>query len=270
MLTRPVNVLISMLSILVAAVICGSTGIDSRIVAACLSGGLITAAANTINDYFDVEIDRINKPKRPLPAGVVSLRSARCYSLLLFVMGILTAFFVNKLAALVAAVCSFLLYFYSARLKRTVIFGNLTVSITTALAFIYGGIAAGQVKNALIPAVFAFFMHFGREIIKDMEDVQGDQQQNAITLPVKYGLPPAQRLATSVFMVLFLMTIVPFIAGIYGVWYLLIVLIGVNTVLLYTTIQLWRKATRTSFAQLSTILKADMMIGLFAIFAGRW
>ncbi len=261
---------ISMLSILVAAVICGSTGIDTRIIAACLSGGLITAAANTINDFFDIEIDRINKPNRPLPAGMVSATAALVYAFFLFAAGIAAALFVNKAAVIIAALSSVLLYFYSARLKRTVIFGNLVVSVTTALAFIYGGIAAGYIKNAIIPAVFAFFMHFGREIIKDMEDVQGDEQQNALTLPVRYGLAPARRLVTVTFVLLFLLTVIPYAAGIYGLWYLLIVVSGVNTVLLYTMIKLWRKTTRASFSQLSTLLKADMMIGLLAIFAGRW
>ncbi len=259
-----------MLSIFIAIVICGKPAWIITVLAACFSGGLITAASNTINDYFDVEIDRINKPNRPIPAGLVERKDTLVFSLFLYTAGVLLGLLINLTAFIIALSASLLLFFYSAKLKRTVLLGNIAVSLSTALAFIYGGVAVGRVKNAVIPAVFAFMMHFGREIIKDMEDIEGDKKNRAITLPVRFGLVPAKWWATVIFFVLFVLTIIPFLTNIYGIWYLLIVLLGVNSVLVYTIIKMWRHSSKEIFSQLSILLKADMIIGLLAIIAGRW
>ena len=87
LLTRPVNVIIGGLSIFIGALVTGTIQPLNKVLLACLSGGLVAAGANTINDYFDVEIDRHNKPYRPLPAGKVSLKSAFVFSLSLLVLG---------------------------------------------------------------------------------------------------------------------------------------------------------------------------------------
>ncbi|MBN2413860.1 geranylgeranylglycerol-phosphate geranylgeranyltransferase [candidate division KSB1 bacterium] len=259
-----------MLSIFIAIVICGNLAWIIKVLAACFSGGLITAASNTINDYYDVEIDRINKPNRPIPAGMVKRKDALTFSLFLYTAGVLLGLLINLTAFVIALSTSLLLLFYSVKLKRTVLLGNVAVSLSTALAFIYGGVAVGRVKNAVIPAVFAFMMHFGREIIKDMEDIEGDKKNRAITLPVRFGLIPAKWSATVIFFLLFILTIIPFLTNIYGIWYFLIVLLGVNSILVYTIIRMWRHSSKEIFSQLSVLLKADMIIGLLAIIAGRW
>lgn len=269
-MARPINVAIAGVSIFVAAFISGSLQPLRNVVTACLSGALITAAANAINDYFDLEIDLINKPERPLPKGLLSRKQALIFSMCCFCSGILLSTLIGWTAFAVAAGSSLLLYFYSAALKRTVLWGNLTVSLATALAFIYGGIAVKRFSGALIPAGFAFAMHLGREIIKDMEDVEGDKAHNAFTLPVKHGMLPARWLATCVFVALLFSTLLPHVMQIYGRWYLVIVMLGVNTVLIFTIFSLWLASDRKNFRRLSALLKADMLMGLLAIYAGSW
>ena len=267
---RPANVLIAMISIFVAAILCGPLEFWQNILLACFSGGFITAGANAINDYFDVEIDRINKPRRPIPSGAVTPRQTVFFSGFLFAGGIFLGFCINWLALLISAISSIMLYIYSARLKGTVPFGNLTVSIATGLAFIYGGVAVGNVNNALFPAAFAFMMHFGREIIKDIEDVDGDKQHRAYTLPVRFGLVSAKWLVSVIFFLLILLTVIPFLLGIYGLWYFIIVMVGVNSILVFSTLYMWKKSEKRDFSTLSVLLKADMLMGLLAIYAGRW
>ncbi len=269
-LTRPVNVFIAMLSIFIAAFLCGSLEHWVAILLAALSGGVITAASNTINDYYDVEIDKINKPSRPVASGLISKKAALLFSVFLYAAGIIFGALINEKALLISALSTVLLYFYSARFKRMVLLGNLTVSLATGMAFIYGGIAVGNIEQAVIPAIFAFMMHFGREIIKDMEDIEGDRRDNAITLPVKYGLFPAQMLTTVLFVLLIVITLLPYPLGIYGSWYLWVVMAGVNTVLLFSTIMIWIHPDRKIFSKLSVLLKADMLVGLLAIYVGRW
>ncbi len=270
LLSRPVNVLIAMASIFIGAIISGSIEPLARLLMACFAGGLITAAANAINDFFDVEIDVINKPERPLPQGIITPREAFNFSMVLFLTGIMVSFFVNRAAYIIAGVFSLLLYFYSAYLKRTVLVGNITVSLATAFAFIFGAISVGRFQQSLIPAGFAFMMHLGREIIKDMEDVKGDRLNNAKTLPVVFGFAAARWVATIVFSLLIVATLMPKIYSIYGNWYFLIVMLGVNSVLVLTISAMWQSGEKTNLRLLSALLKADMVVGLAAIYAGKW
>lgn len=270
LLTRPVNVMISILSIFLAAFICGGLGKTSSILLACLAGAFITAGANTINDFYDLEIDHVNKPFRPLPSKMVSQKAALILSLLCFGIAMILGLFINLTALGIIILSSLLLCLYSARLKRTVLWGNLTVSFITGLAFIFGGVAVGHIKNALIPAAFALLLHFGREIIKDMEDITGDRLENAKTLPIVYGIRSAQWLTTVIFSALFVATIIPFVFKIYGKYYLLIVMLGVNTLVMYTVVDIWARPSTQTFRRISALLKADMLVGLTAIYVGRW
>ena len=268
-LSRPVNVVISFLSILVAITICGWSTWEHALFA-CLTGAFITAAANAINDVYDLEIDRINRPNRPLPKGVITPREALVFSIIFFLLGVTSSAFINTATLIIAFLFSVLLYLYSASFKRKVLIGNLTVSLATAFAFIYGGLAVGHVENALFPAIFAFLMHFGREIIKDMEDVQGDQKEGAQTLPIRYGQRPALILATILAFALIVFIQIPFVLKIYGTWYLIVVNVGVTTVMLYTIFAMLSKPKRSTFRLLSALLKADMFVGLMAIYLGRY
>lgn len=257
-----------MLSIAIGALVSGSVSPVFNLLFACFSGAFITGAANTINDFFDIEIDRINKPSRPLPAGLVSPSQVRNWSFILFATGIGLSFFINSIAFIIAVTSSLLLYFYSYKLKRTILWGNLAVSLVSALAFIYGGIAVERVEMAFIPAIFAFFYHYGREILKDVEDVPGDRVQNAKTFPIVYGLNPSRLLITTIFLLLILLTYIPYNIGIFGKVYLAVVFVGVDLFLLYVIYSLWKNTSKENLHRLSNLLKIDMIVGLFAIFAG--
>jgi geranylgeranylglycerol-phosphate geranylgeranyltransferase len=270
LLSRPINIIIAMCSIFIAAVICGSINPLMKVISAIFSGAFIMAGANSINDFYDVEIDRINKPQRPVPLGLVTKREAFGFSFACFMVGFYLSLVINQIAIVIALISILLVYLYSARLKRTVLIGNFLVSLVTALAFVYGGVAVGRIREAVVPAVFAFLMHLGREVIKDMEDMQGDKAHHAVTLPIKYGLLPAQRMITIIFVVLICITIVPFLLKAYGLWYFIIVMFGVNSVLIYAVVQIWILPERKNFQRLSELLKMDMFVGLLAIYAGRW
>ena len=156
-LIRPHNAAIGGFSVFIGAFLTGSLEPVYPLIAACVSGLLLTAAANTINDYYDVESDRINKPERPIPAGQVTKTSARKIAMMLYICGIAAGALVNQTALIIAVIAAMLTYIYSARLKRTSFWGNLLVALLTSLAFIYGGVAVGRVKESLIPALFSFF-----------------------------------------------------------------------------------------------------------------
>lgn len=267
--SRPINVLIAVLSVMVAAFMTGSIPSFLPVFFACVSAAFFITAANAINDYYDVEIDRINKPNRPIPRGLVSRRQVWWYSIACFGLGFLFSCFINRSTIVLALLSLFLLYSYSAVFKRTVLWGNIIVSFMTGLAFVYGSAAVGKVVCGFIPAFFAFLMHLGREIVKDMEDAKGDSAFNAHTLPVKYGFRISRILASWVLLLLLGMTVLPYVYGIYNVWYLLLVVCLVHTVLLYTIFVLWQKPKAEKLGNVSFVLKMDMLAGLLAIWIGR-
>jgi geranylgeranylglycerol-phosphate geranylgeranyltransferase len=267
-LTRPLNVVIGGLSIFVGALVTGTIHPLRHVLIACASGSLVAAGANAINDYFDVEIDRRNKPYRLLPAGKIARRKARVFALALL-LGSLLGAAIGPVPLLVAASTATLLYVYSWRLKRTVLWGNIAVSVATALAFIYGGLAVGRPAAALIPAGFAFLFHLGREIIKDVEDMHGDRLEGVVTLPIRHGRRTALVVATAVYALVVAVTPLPYVGGVYDLAYLLVVVAGVDTVVAYVVVQMWRRPDPPTLHRLSELLKADMFVGLVAIYVGR-
>jgi geranylgeranylglycerol-phosphate geranylgeranyltransferase len=267
-LIRPLNVVIAALSVFVGALVSAPLRWDFRILLACLVAALITGGANVLNDVFDVDIDRVNKPRRPLPSGRVHKAQAAVFSAVLLVMGVAISPYLGLWGFFIALLAAFLMIFYSARLKRTLLLGNLTVALVAALAFLYGGIAVRRPIEALVPAGFAFLFHLGREILKDAQDYEGDRAAGARTLPAVSGVPNAIRWAGLVFSLLVLASPVPFLVGHYSLAYLIVVVLGVDFPLLYVIFSSNRNPSSGHLGQLSFLLKLDMWVGLVAILVG--
>ena len=237
-------------------------------VLASFAAGFIGGGGMVVNDIFDVQIDRVNKPSRPIPSGTVSLRSASFYYVFLTAVGLLLNFFLHSVAQAIAISAAILIFFYSYKLKSTPLVGNLAVGLLTGLTFIFGGAAVGNIQRAIIPALFAFLVNVGREIVKDMEDVEGDSLHNARTFPVKYGLKAAAVAATVFLLAVIGSTIIPFADHQYGMTYFIVVTAGVNCVIAFVLFSLWKDSSPHNLNRLSTILKYDMLVGLIAIYLG--
>lgn len=241
-----------------------------KVLLASISGGLIAGAANAINDYYDVAIDRVNKPHRPIAAGIIAPREGFSFSIILFLSGNILGFLINWQASIICIFSSVLLFLYSARFKRTVLWGNLMVSLVTALAFIYGGSAVNRLRDTVIPAVFSFFYHLGREIIKDVEDVKGDRADNIQTLPIKHGERFALKVATGIYIILIILTLMPYIFNLLGRYYLIVVLAIVDFIIIYVLFSMWYQPDTKNLSRLSLILKLNMLAGLAAIYCGKF
>jgi geranylgeranylglycerol-phosphate geranylgeranyltransferase len=268
-LIRPVNFVITALSIFVACLLAGGTQQQMIfMVFASLGGALIGSGGMVINDIFDVEIDRINKPERPIPSGAVDRYDAMMFYGGLTGAGMIMAAYTTRPAFIIAFIAVPMIVMYSKVFKGTPLLGNMLVGALTGLAFIFGGAAVGNVRQAVMPALFAFLINTGREIVKDMEDVEGDAHHGAATLPVRYGMKNAAIAATIFLLFVIASTFVPFINGMYGMKYLVAVNLGVNVVIVYVIFSLWKDQSVTNLNQLSTILKWDMLVGLSAIYLG--
>jgi geranylgeranylglycerol-phosphate geranylgeranyltransferase len=269
-LTRPVNVLITFITAAAAVLIAGnvSTGLSVYLYAA-ISAALTAGAGNIINDYFDVETDKINRPGRPLAAGKISISGAKIFYGLLVFLSLLPAFFINYTSFITVAAVHAALFIYSARLKKIPFAGNLTIALITGFVFIYGGIAVSNIRNSVIPAIFAFLINLVREILKDAEDIKGDEASSIRTIPIIKGIKFTKRIIFYLTVILIFFTFHPFIFNYYRIEYFVFVMLFVNPLLVYFLRSLYLDHTQKNLDKLSALLKFVMITGLAAIYMGR-
>lgn len=268
LLPRPLNGLITALSVGLGALTAGQAPAWPALLLAAFSAASINGAGNAFNDLMDIDIDRINRPLRPLPSGRLSPNAARMQSLLLALTGAVLAFWLSPWHGLSALVVAALLAFYSVALKNSLLWGNVLVAFVGAIAFPYGALASGDIGRSWIPALFAFLFHLGREIVKDIEDVAGDQIRGERTLPLSWGRAPAAALAAFVYLLLVGFTWMPFFAGLYGALYAL-ALLPVHGLVGYVLWQLYRRRAVLTDDRLGRLLKVGMFLGLGAVVVGE-
>ncbi len=268
-LTRPLNMLIAIIGTIAAALIADvAQGTWVPVLLAAATAAFIGAAGNVINDVFDVSIDRINKPQRAIAAGIVHPRVAALTAAIAAALGILTAAAVGTFALALALVSLLLLYLYSAAFKRMPLIGNITVGLITGAVFILGAAAAGDVSAGIIPALFACVFNIGREILKDIEDMHGDRESGVRTFPLDHGVEPALHLSAIIFGLVILASPLPWLLAGYSVWYLLLVLFCVDSVILYCMLRAYRHPTTQTLRHINGILKIAMILGIVAIVVG--
>lgn len=142
---------------------------------------LICGFGNTINDYFDVELDKKLKPKRPLPSGRLSSSEALAYSIVLFVLGNYIAYRMSQTCLALALAASVLLFIYPWKLKGVKLAGNLLVSFLVSSAFIFGEISSGTTEVLVqLLAIAAFLANLSREIVKDIEDISAGGEKRSL------------------------------------------------------------------------------------------
>lgn len=274
-LVRPLNVAMFFAGVALGGLL--AAGADAfaapgRLALAMLSAACIGAGANAVNDAFDLEIDRVNRPQRPIPSGAVTVGEARAVWAALSVLGIAAGAALSLVHAAIAAASVALLYGYSARLKGTPLVGNVAVALVLALALVYGGLAVapGIGPVLLLGAAFAAASTLAREIAKDIEDAEGDAHGGARTLPLVAG----PRVAVGGALTAVALTLAAFplalAAGLGGDFFALAVPAGA---LLLAAAWCLLGATPETLAhragRASTLLKAAMLAGIAALAAAR-
>jgi len=266
---RPINMLITLAVVIVAAIISSKNlSISLSAIYAGLSAMLVAASGNIINDLFDFEIDKINRPNRVLPSGELTKKNAILLYLLISIVAIVLSFLVSNSAIIIVLLTTAILFLYSKYFKGVPLVGNILIAICTGLAFIYGGVAVGNWEAAIIPSVFAFLINLIRELLKDVEDLEGDLQNKIITFAGKFGVEKTKRLILGITTVLLLTTFYPFVSKVYSIDYFLIVLFTVNLILVYFIKELNKENFLEQISKLSNFLKLSMVFGLIAIYFG--
>ena len=268
-ITRPVNFLITFVSVIVAVIICLPQNYSElNILIAATAAALTAAAGNIINDICDIEIDKINQPQRPLPSEIISSKEAYILYSLFTIISILLSIRLDLSALLIVLFSHLLLFLYSKYLKQIPLVGNITVAFLTGFVFIFGGVVVGNPSAAILPAIFAFLINLIREIVKDVQDIEGDRQAGLFTFPIKFGVLKSKFIISFFTFVLIIFTLYPFIVKLYKIEFFVIVMVSVNPVMIYIIKKIYEKDYVKSLKKISILLKLSMISGLIAIYLG--
>jgi 4-hydroxybenzoate polyprenyltransferase len=245
----------------------------------------IAAAGNIINDIYDVETDSINKPNRVIIGKLISEKTAFNAFIALNIIGVGIGFYLSHRVGKapffsIFVIISILLYVYASYLKRTILIGNLVISVLVALSLIIVGVF--ELLPAITPtnqqtqvlffkvildyALFAFGINLLREIAKDIEDVDGDYKAGMNTLPIAIGRERAKNILSILNFIPLLALIYYVISEVYKqpllVIYFLLFLLGP---LLYISIKTFSANTKKDFNHLSLMYKLVMLFGMLTL-----
>lgn len=248
---------------------------QSQFLLLIVSTFLVAAAGYIINDYMDVRLDLINKPERVIVGNTISRRWAMLLHSILNLLAILLAYFINKQIAILVFCSGFSLWLYSQFLKKTYLIGNILVALLTAftLWILHIFQTDMMVAGIWVYGIFAFGTTLVREIIKDTEDMRGDQNFKCRTLPIVVGVRKTKDVLLVLHFIIIGLTIAfctSFMALSYSsnkiyIMFLMYMLILV-LIPMFTMAWFIKTAdTKRDFTRLSSLAKWIMIAGIFSM-----
>lgn len=268
-LLRPLNLLTGAFAVWVASQIVAQSVPVSVFLLTLAVVVCFNAGANALNDYWDVDIDRINRPDRPLSAGLVSPKGALIAGILFFIPGLAAAAVLPVPALLLSVGLALpLMILYTPLFKGRPLIGNAVIAFILGLTFLFSGAAFQQPKRLIIPAALAFGLTLVRELVKDMADLEGDRKVGLKTFPVTAGLKRAGRLVVLLSGLVALGALWPLKAGVYGAGYTGVVIPGVLLPLIYIMVRMFQHPTIAEAIKAARILKFSTIAGVLAIYLG--
>jgi geranylgeranylglycerol-phosphate geranylgeranyltransferase len=190
-LTRPGNVVLTAVAVVAGSFIAAGDNIldfQVEIAIASLAAMMLVGGGNALNDYNDRESDKENHPNRPIPAGLISADETLVYSRVLLSAGLLIVLFglANKLPFIIALIGTITLISYENKLKALGLSGNIAVGFMSGAVFLYAGMVVNDPGPTLWMFGLAFLATVAREIVKDIQDLEGDTDR--FTLPARIGI----------------------------------------------------------------------------------
>ncbi|AAT42767.1 UbiA family prenyltransferase [Picrophilus oshimae] len=260
---RPVNGFMGLISIYIVGFIDVNFKLPHYlkiITLGALSVFFVTSGGNIINDIKDRDLDKINHPSRPIPSGEISIKSAYVVFIIMFIIAIILSFFISLYAVLVVIFAEALLTSYEIKTKNLGLIGNFTVSLLIGFIFIFGGIILNTVFKMILLFLLAFFSNVSREIMKDIEDVNGDL--NRETFPRVYGIKKAEILASFFVILTVSISILPYYFKILTIYYVYAVIID-DILFILSMIIMYRNVSESQ-----QVSKIAMIVGMISFLVG--
>lgn len=209
-----------------------------------LSGFLISSAAMITNDYFDLEVDKINHPQRPLPSGRISLPEIKILTAVFTILGFITAVLLGPLTLGLAVLLWIIAILYNWKFKEKGLIGNVMVGISVAGFFIFGGLSVGGLSNGTIWifGVLAFLFDLGEEIAGDAMDMEGDEKRSSKTLARKHGKKYALTVSLALYLSIVVLSFVAILMGWFDLKFIYI-FIPLDILIFYLSIKILKIQT---------------------------
>jgi geranylgeranylglycerol-phosphate geranylgeranyltransferase len=235
-----------------------------------LCGFFISGSAIVLNDFFDLEVDRVNTPDRPLPSGHISPSEAVLLTIVTALIGLGAALLLGVSAFLLCLLFWLIGCLYNWKFKEAGLLGNLMVSANVGFTFILGGIAVGQPWDGMVWcfALMAFLIDLGEEIAGDAMDIEGDQKRGSRSIGIRRGKSFALRISAALFGLVIPISWIPVLWGWAGASYL--VLIGITDVLIVVyTVRLLRSETSEEGRKAMRGIYLGALFGVLAAILGQ-
>ena len=221
----------------------------------------IASAQNIINDIFDVEVDKINKPNRPIPKGDISIREAYTLFYTFTFIGLSFSIISSVIVGtpypfILAVLMSIIGVLYSWKLKILGFIGNVTVGISFSIGYIYGILISKSeflIDNRLLTAILFFLVSttllIAREIVKGIEDIEGDALRNVKTLARSKGIKFASTVAAIFYFAALVMFTYIYFLGVLSKYFIPFLIIGdlATIIAIFYTLKGLKGATKASF-----------------------
>lgn len=271
-LIRPVNCAMIGFAVIVGAFVSKPPSVAPyQLVLGFLTGFFICAYSMAVNDIYDLEVDRVNRPDRPIPSGGVPVSEALRLSYVVLTLGIACSVLsLNPVAVVVAAAYAFLSWLYNSRAKKTGLGGNLIVASSLAIPFIYGGaVSGGSIGGSLLlmMALTAFFSGVGREVVKGMADIEGDAKRDIASVARSRGLAVAAAVGAIFFVLAVLTSWVPLLTGLASQAYTYGVVVP-DVIFLYLAVAILLKHQPDDAYRVKRAALAGMTVGLLVFIGG--
>jgi geranylgeranylglycerol-phosphate geranylgeranyltransferase len=234
-------------------------------------GFFVSGAALTLNDYFDIEVDRINAPQRPIPAGLLTSFDAILLTIFVTLIGLGASFFISTLAFTVSVLFWIIGVLYNWKLKANGLWGNLMVAASVGITFVLGGITVGQPLNKIVWffGLIAFLIDLAEEIAGDAMDMEGDQKRSSKSIAIRWGRTTALRISAFLFILVVLLSYVPIVFGWLGSSYLLLVCVINIAVILFVT-RLLRSQTSEDGRSAMRGIYMSILLGMLVFIGGQF
>ena len=224
-------------------------------------GFFLSGTAMMTNDYWDLEVDKINHPDRPLPSGRITVNELKVLAVIFSVAGLSAAAILGLVPLVFSVIIWVLGLLYNWRYKETGLTGNMMVSFSVASTFILGGVAAGGVFNGLVWVFggIAFFFDLAEEIAGGAMDAEGDAMRGVQSIARVRGREFALRSSALIFGVVIFLTFLPYVLGWLGSFYLVSVVV-LNAGVSYLVYKLLKTSTPAEGRKILRLLYISMMV----------
>jgi len=278
-ITRPINCLMGALTVIIGLLNTRSNvpfdKLTINIVLGVFTYIFLAASGNIINDVYDIEIDKINRPERPIPRGSISLKQAKELFFLYLFIGIILSLVNTLILSLplinlaLAFFFGFMAWVYAKWGKKSGFIGNIIVGVSFSIGLVYGA----YLNTPIIPPyifyffITAFSLLVAREIIKGCEDIEGDKNQGVKTLAIKIGIKSSRNISVIFTLLAVMFFILPIFTTILNFFFFIIFLViglievGYIVVLMFTS-----DLRKEDLKKISLLLKIGMFLGLIAFF----